>query len=256
MSNLTKQLDNLFEKWKNEREFTHFYKDGLMYRGKYLYENKIPYWRKPGKESELWEKCPTRVMFVLKDTNANGDTEESDDDLRGRVFYNTTYPGYKNMTYWLYGILKTIETGHAPEFTFSDEEASMLYDATPVAYINCKKQGGGKSCHYNTLVDYIERDKDFLTKEFEILNPDIIICCAYTENTGNPILDYVEKNICPDLVKINGWVHYSKQKNKVVINAYHVKTRTKGCNYKSMYTEMTEAFEEFIKKYPKFKNIR
>lgn len=250
MNNYTKILNELFEEWEKEREFTHFYEDGLMYRGEYL----SPYLRKSGKESELWDKCSTRVMFVLKDVNARGDTPDDDQDLRYRAFLNTGYRGYKNLTYWLYGILKTIETSHAPDYTFTNAEASQLFDETPVAYINCKKEAGYSRCSYSTLKYYIERDKDFLTEEIKILNPDIIVCCAYTESTGNPIFDFVKENICPDLIKINGWIYYSEQLNKVIINAYHFTTSAMG--NEAMYTEMTEAFEEFIKQYPQFKNIR
>ena len=255
MKDYTKLLDDLFEKWKNEREFTHFYYDGLMYRGEYCYDkDNLPYWRKPGNESKMWDKCPTRVMFLLKDVNARGDTAEDDDDLRGRVFLNTGYRGYKNLTYWLYGILKTIETGHAPDYTFSSTEASKLFDETPVAYVNCKKQAGFSSCSYSTLLSYIERDKDFIIKEIDILNPDIIMCCAYTGNTGNPIFDFVKENIFTDLIKVNDWIYYSEKNNKVIIEAYHFVSRAKTNEY--MYTKMTQHFEDFIKKYPKFKKLR
>ena len=254
MKDYTKLLDDLFKEWKNEREFTHFYYDGLMYRGEYIYIDNIPYWIKSSKESEMWDKCPTRVMFLLKDVNARGDTAEIADDLRQRAFLNTGYRGYKNMTYWLYGILKTIETGCAPDYTFSDAEASKLFDETPVAYVNCKKQAGGSSCSYSTLLNYIERDKEYLIKEIEILDPDIIMCCAYTESTLNPIFDFVKENIFTDLIKVNDWIYYSEKTNKVVIEAYHFVTTKKSNKY--LYTKMTKHFEDFIKKYPKFKKLR
>ena len=257
MKNYTKLLNNLFSKWKKEREFTHFYQDGLMYRGNYCYnEDNVPCWREPGNESSMWDKSAARVMFLLKDVNSRGDTEETDDDLRGRVFLDTRYRGYKNLTYWLYGLLKTMETGQAPEYTFSDKEASELFDKTPVAYVNCKKQAGSSSVAYSTLLEYMNRDKEFLIKEIELLNPDIIMCCAYTDSLGNPILDFIKENICTDLSKIDesGWIYYSAQSNKVVIDAYHFVT-TKKTN-EAMYEDMVEAFNEFIQKYPGFRKLR
>ena len=70
----------------------------------------------------------------------------------------------------------------------------------------------------------------------------------------NPIFDFVKENIYTDLVKINNWIYYSEKNNKVVIEAYHFVSRSQTNEY--MYTEMTKHFEDFIKKYPKFKKLR
>ena len=246
MENYNEKLDDLFVKWGKKSEFTHFFFDGLMYRG----EIANPYWRCSGNEDKLWEKTPTRVMFLMKDVNAGGDSPENDNDIRGRIFRDTSSTTYRNMSYWLYGLLKTIENGKIPEYTFSVSEATQFFDDTPVAYINCKKQAGASSVSYNTLKHYIERDKKFIIEEIEILNPDIIICCAWTESSGNPIFEFIKENLYPDIEEINNWVYYSKEKNKLIINSYHPAT-TKSGGYE-MYHNMMEAFQNFLKKYPHF----
>lgn len=244
--NFNEQLKVLFEKWTKESEFTHFFYDGLMNRGKI--EN--PNWRSSGNEDELWNNAPKRIMFLLKDVNAGGDGPEDDDDIRGRNFKDTNSRTYLNMSYWLFGILKTIEMGEIPKYTFSNSESTQFFDDTPVAYVNCKKEAGKSSVSHNTLVNYIERDKKYIVEEIEILNPDIIVCCAWTEGSGNPIFDLVEKEIHKGIKKINGWMYYCEETNKLVINSYHPATTV--CDDAYLFNEMMKAFKEFLDKYPNF----
>lgn len=247
MAKYNEKLDALFEEWKKEFEFTHFFHDGLMYRGEVINPN----WRDPGKEDEMWDNAPKRVMFLLKDVNAGGDGPEDDDDIRGRILTDTSSTTYRNMSYWFYGILKTIETGEIPEYTFSVHESTKFFDNTPVAYVNCKKEAGESSITHHTLSKYIERDKKYLIKQIEILNPDIIICGAWTESGGNPIFNLVEKDIYKGIKKINDWMYYCEENNKLVINSYHPSTT--ASDGESMYTNMTSALKEFLEKYPDFR---
>jgi hypothetical protein len=242
------QLNKRFEEWKEKSEFTHFFFDGLMYRG----EIANPYWRRSGNENELWEKTSTRVMFLMKDVNAGEDGKEVDDDIRGRIFRDTTKKIYRNMSYWLYGLLKTIENGKIPEYPISVAEATQFFDDTPVAYVNCKKQAGASSVSCSKLKYYIERDKKFIIEEIEILKPDIIICCAWTESTDNPILKFIKENLYQDIKEVNKWMYYSEDNNKLIIDSYHPST-TKSSN-SDMYHNMMEAYKEFLTQYPGFKN--
>lgn len=246
MINYNEKLDALFEKWKNDFVFRHFFQDGLMYRGQVV----EPYWRSSGEESKMWHNASKRIMFLLKDINTRGDGPDDDDDIRGRIFTDTSSVVYRNMSYWLYGILKTIETGEIPEYTFSVHESTCFFDNTAVAYVNCKKEAGGSSVSYNTLVEYIERDRKYIAKEIEILNPDIVICGAWTESTGNPIFDFVKNDIYKEIKKINSWMYYCDTTNKLIVNSYHPATRV--CSGKVMYNDMMDALKDFLDKYPNF----
>ena len=246
MENYNEKLDALFKKWQKESEFTHFFYDGLMYRGEII----STHWRKSGNESEMWEKAPKRVMFLLKDVNAGGDGPEDDNNIRGRNFKDTTSRTYWNMSYWLYGLLKTIENGEVPKFTFSHSEATQFFDDTPVAYVNCKKQAGTSSVSPSTLNYYIERDKKFIKEEIEILNPDIIICCAWTESSGNSIFEFVKNYVYQDIENVNSYMYYCAKKNKLVINAYHP-TSTK-IRDTEMYENIMSDFNDFLVKFPDF----
>lgn len=248
MKTYNEQLDELFRKWKKEFEFAHFFHDGLMYRGEIKTEN--PYWRNSGNEDELWEEAPKRVMFLMKDVNAGGDGLDIDNDIRGRIFRNASSRTYQNMVYWLYGLLKTMESGQVPNFTFSDSEAKHFFDDTPVAYVNCKKEAGTSSVSNSTLNYYIERDKKFIIEEIEILNPDIIVCCAWAESSGNPIFEFVGENVYQDIEQVNSWMYYSKEKKKLIIDSYHPATRKS--NDTEIYNNMMADFKEFLDEYPDF----
>jgi hypothetical protein len=246
-----KKLNELFEKWEKEFEFSHFFCDGLMYRGEILKNDTgTPFWRRSGNEDELWDKTQKRVMFLLKDVNANGD---SNDDIRGLICKGTKSPMFKRMSYWLYGLLKTTENGRTPDYnTFTNEESTHFFDDTPVAYVNCKKEAGTSSVTPNTLHYYMKRDKNFIIDQVKILDPDIILCCAWAESTDNPILKFIKENVYQDLEQVNGWMYYSEKDNKLVINSYHPSTRKSNDKYTEMYNNMMAAYKEFIDKYPDF----
>ena len=249
MENYNKQLDERFEEWEKESEIKNFFSDGLMFRGK-MNEEKT--WRYPGNENKQWDEAPKRVMFLMKDVNAGEDDLGDDDDVRGRIFKDTSVRIYRNMSYWLYGLLKTTENGQIPDFTFSVSEATQFFDDTPVAYVNCKKEAGTSSVAHNTLVNHIKRDKKFLIEEIKILDPDIIVCCAWTESAGNPILKFIKESVYQDIKEINNWMYYSEKENKLIIDSYHP-TTPKSKN-KEMYHNMMKAYKEFLDKYPDFKN--
>jgi hypothetical protein len=251
MKNYNDELDVLFEKWQKKSGITHFFQDGLMYRGK-IREDKM--WRFPGNESEMWDIAPKRVMFLLKDVNARGDGPAADDDIRARIFRDTSALIYLNMSYWLFGLLKTIENGQIPDFTFSNADATQFFDDTPVAYVNCKKEAGTNTINNDTLINHIETDNKNLIYEITMLDPDIIICCGGSSS----IKDFVEKEIYTDLEKINesnNWIYYSKNNNKVVIDSFHPSYWQIGGEYrgaKKIYELMMPKFKEFLDEYPNF----
>jgi len=252
MESYNEKLNELFDEWQKECGITHFFQDGLMYRGE-IKEDKT--WRYPDKEKEskMWHDAPKRVMFLLKDVNAGDDGPEVDDDIRGRIFRDSSVRIYRNMSYWLYGLLKTIENGQIPDYTFSDAEATQFFDDTPVAYVNCKKEAGKSSVSANTLHNHLEVNQKFIIREIEFLDPDIIICCGGSSSIKN----FVEKEVYTDLEKIddsNNWIFYSKSKNKVVIDSYHPSYWQIKGGSKTIYERMMAKFKEFLDKYPDFKN--
>jgi hypothetical protein len=246
--NYNEPLNTLFnEEWKIESEKNGhkvFVSDGLVYKGDF--DNKEWNLRNSGNENQLWHNATKRILFLLKDLN-----DGSEHDVRE---WGCHAPGKnlsdrfsKNIARWLYGLLNVDKKGIAPDFdSLSDEMITDFFDKTPFARMNCKKQSGGNSISNAELQKHFDLYRDFIKREIEILNPDIVVCGG-----GSSMLkEFVHKNIYPGLEKINNWVYYDKENNKVVIDSYHPSYwRIKA---KSIYVNMMTAYEEFLSKYPEF----
>ena len=254
MKNYTKQLDELFEKWEEkskENEHNHFCQDGLMHKGS-IYDEESNL-RRPGNENELWDNAKKRVLFLCKDLNNDKDAADIREWNCHKTGENIKALFYKNMAYWLYGLLNVNENGFAPEFeTLTDEIITDFFDKTSFAYVNCKKEAGVEKISDTDLQCHIDLYKDFIKQEIEILNPDIIVCGG-----GSSIIkNFVGEEIYTDIEKIDGsnnWIYYSKKNNKVVIDSYHPSYWQIEGGSKTIYENMMSKYKEFIDKYPNFK---
>lgn len=245
MKNYNKELDELFVRWKTmskQNGFDGFVYDGLMFKGAISAYD----WgscRESGNENELWHNAQKRVLFLLKDMNQN-----CGEDVRewiGRKFQSKiiTNRFFKNLSYWLYGLLN-IDDVDIANYIFSDETSTKFFDDTPFAYVNAKKESGGSSVSNDVLQEHIQMNTKYLKEEFDILQPDIVVCCG-----GSGILkNFVAENIYPNLEKVNNWIYYDKASGKVVIDSYHPSYF--GITREQIYLEMMNAYKEFLTKYP------
>ncbi|MDD3738794.1 MAG: hypothetical protein PHP31_05820 [Lentimicrobiaceae bacterium] len=256
MAKYNEKLDALFEEWKKEFEkngHTGFCYDGLMYRGKSwkTEDGKKTYYGKGlGDENSMWLNAEKRILFLLKEPNKNPDQDTR--EFFPGANYGSISRHYKNIAYWLFGLISFKENNNAPEFGKIDfwEDVFPVFDTEPYAIVNCKKESGGSKTDAGELSEHMQLYADFTRKEIEILNPDIIVCGG----GSNSIKNFVKQYIYPDIEKIsdnNNWIYYSKKENKVVINSYHPSYF--GIKIEEMYTRMMSAYKEFLEKYPNFR---
>ena len=256
MENYNEKLNVLFEKWEEkskENGHTGFCADGLMFRGENWekeVEQKMYYGKSAGEENNLWLNAKKRILFLLKDTNDNPDCDirEFRPGASGSIRLH-----YENIAYWLFGLLSLNENKIAPDFESIDfwSDVFPVFDTMPFAIVNCKKASGGSTILNETLSEHIEHYADFIKKEIEILDPDIIVCGG-----GSSIIkDFVKEKIYTDIEKIddsNNWIYYSKKNNKVVIDSYHPSYWRIEGGSKTIYERMMSKYKEFIDKYPHF----
>ena len=187
--------EKILDEWKisNEKygEYNFAY-DGIMNKGEVIIgEGFIE--RESDKnhiENYLWKTTSLRVLFLTKDQNTQGGDAWDVRAEYGRSNMETDsiqIGFYRNLMYLLYGICHTTEECKT-EYDFSNRDALDFFDSYPFARINAKKEGGNSSISNNTLRFYLERDCEFLKKQIQNLNPDVIFCCGYSETveeTGN-----------------------------------------------------------------------
>lgn len=236
MENYNEKLNVLFEKWKAKSiengEEKAFCEDGLMYK----------YGHDKNYVDELWDKSKKRILFLLKDPiEDSGDSrlwlnEPENQQLRPIIM--------KKLAYILYG-LSTVKDGKVTDFwDITHEQLVKSFNEIPFAYVESKKQEGTTVIKDKELDKYINRYKEYLTEEINILNPDIVICF------GGPQHHFAVNDLYKDAEVIDKHIRLHKQTNTLIIYSYHPSYfRISPENF---YNDIMCQYGKFLAKYPDF----
>ena len=282
MKDFVAENDRILEEWKRkyveenqskcsdcENLLDKFAQDGIMYKGDYKKEwtkhkdgeTTFRWMRvKSGKENDLWDSVPLRILFLTKDQNSSKAWDVrsesyfySDEKYEPRnTYYIDGSTFNRNLVYTLYGLVNTTAVTPVDYYDkeFTDEIALKLVDKWPFARINVKKEVGNDRCDDSVLLNAIENDGDLIKEQILNLNADIFVCCGYSKNipgTGNRILNFL-RTIYEDLNqvdndKIGEWIFYSKKDRKLAINSYH----PSYSRYSTYFNNMMATYSEFLK---------
>lgn len=240
MTDYNGQLDVLFKEWEaasiaNGDDVIS--KDGLMKM-------------KDVDVNEMWDKSPVRVMFLLKDQpNGGGDDirnwltlpDSNRFARRNREVHGTFL---KRLAFLLYGFVY----GSTEFWTIKKEDVIKCFLETPFALVETKKQSGGTSVSNRVMNIYINRYRDFLLKEIEILSPNIIVCC------GGPQHHFVLHSLynIETLETIDGNVHYDPEKKVVIVYSPHPRAH---CSHEKFFEGAMWHYGIFLKHYPGWPDI-
>ena len=235
MENYNEKLNVLFEKWKAKSiengEEKAFCEDGLMYK----------YGHDKNYVDELWDKSKKRILFLLKDPiEDSGDSrlwlnEPENQQLRPIIM--------KKLAYILYG-LSTVKDGQVTDFwDITHEQLVKSFNEIPFAYVESKKQAGETEIADNELDKYINRYREYLIEEINILNPDIVVCF------GGPQHHFAVNDLYKDAEIINKNIHIDQKTNTLIIFSYHP---SKVSTYENFYNGIMYHYGKFLAKYPDF----
>lgn len=191
--NYIRESDKLLKEWKN----TSLHNDKVFISDGIIDLNK-------------WGK-KKKILLILKEAYGSDEdwslTETIKDEWKG--------PKYKvwwTVSYWLYLLNKTTKD-FVPLFPNKEEEAQCIDYLLSSAVLNIKKSNGRSYSEIEDLKKYVESDKDFILKQIEIINPDIILC----GNTGQFLFPTVFGE--PNKIENTDW-HY-RWKNRMIIDYWH-----------------------------------
>lgn len=254
--------DTLFKVWKvyNEKkplrnkingkmvcEKSAFISDGVL---------RLP---EEDKDNKWTEPSYPKVLFILKDQyqHAEDTNNRWDEDIRDWLVWsdeknphrgedNRNLKGNKNIFRPLGRLLKGIHAilekdSYIALEDLLDETVADHISNNPMAIIECKKQPGGANLDRNVLKEYLIRDRDFIKREIELLNPNVIICC---DKSGM---------IYAEIVSILGGECHNQNISKIcnhtyVINSYHPSYSYRGYELKC-YNYVINALWEYIHPY-------
>lgn len=209
------KLDRLFEEWKQHYaglkiDKTKFSADGIICEEKY-------------------DAAPKKILFVLRETN-----DYKNGDLRDLYKDGPRLQMAGQLSKWATGILHDF-----PEFTEVDmNEGNIRTEAMKsIALMNVKKYTGGAIADFNLLHVFTRLDKDFIKREIEIINPQIIVCC----NTFIELMWALDLKL--DMTDLNSILDktYNYNGAEIVIWRHHPSDRGK---HEENYKKLKKRFQD------------
>ncbi|XWN38179.1 MAG: hypothetical protein ROO71_04425 [Balneola sp.] len=185
--------DALFDEWSEK--YPSFVRDGVI-------------------SENAYENSKLKILLILKEVNDKGGGGW---DLRNYVSEKPRGMTWNMVSYWVKGILdleKSFDWKCLKETKKSDR-AEYLQS---IAVMNLKKTPGGGSSDEKEIREFTQDDREYLSKQFNLYNSDIVICCG----TGKFVKEIIEV----DWKKTTRGIKYGEfENNKYIYSFYHPQAR-------------------------------
>lgn len=161
MNKINEKFISLFDEWSSlsHHKGKGFIRDGII-------------------DYNKWTKSNRKVLFILKEAYSNSSTPEDFDlcELIRDEWCGAKYNVWWNVAYWAYGIHHSDSNHIVQKPDNKDEYILATESLLSSAIINIKKSSGRSTSDKDELKLYANRDLSFIKREFELINPDIVIC--------------------------------------------------------------------------------
>ena len=195
-----------------------------------------------GNESNLWDNSKLKILFLLKEINAN------DSFINSRLYERITNDFGRNIAAWVYGLNVAYQTRELPlkVDAYEANNQNEYFQNKPFGIINLKKKIGSASANNLEVKKYAFQYKDYIKQEVEILRPNIIICCGKLENISIfGLVKEIFSNYTFELKMTKIPILYCRDKNLLLIKSYHP-TVTSYNHDIDVYTNMIDSFLKVI----------
>ena len=169
----TEQNNALMAKWKDERPaYVPFITDGIL-----VYD--------------VWRKQNPKILFLLKETYGGYN------NLTGGEEYNTKSFFWTNVVLWKTAIYEFYKSGFVDISQHELNEkimgiASLTKKLDDIAILDVKKWNENKSrSSWVGINKYAKSDHEFIEKQIELINPDVIVCGG----TFYSLKNYIYKDV-------------------------------------------------------------
>lgn len=197
-----------------------------------------------GEESELWDKCQLRILFLLKDKNAN------DSCIDSRSYRNINNNFGKNIAAWIYAIFQIYNKNGVPSIkeAYDKEKQIETFQQRPFAIINVKKKVGKETVKDKCIREYGRRYAAKIKSEIDILHPNIILCCGGTKGLITTLaMENIYHGYSFRQEGTNGLIYYCNEENILLVKTYHPSIRKKRehvfCN---VVNDLKEFFDNHL----------
>lgn len=123
----------------------------------------------------LWKTTKPKICFFLKEAYLKEDEKSA--NLCEWLSKNDIWRMWWVVSDWIYAIEKTTPQS-IPVFDIKEldntENANQRVRSS--AIINIKKSNGKSNSNYDDLLSFAKNDSNFIRKQFNDINPDVIVC--------------------------------------------------------------------------------
>jgi len=216
--NVEAEMESLFQEWEaahKRKGYERFIRDGIV-------------------SLEDWYGQPTpKICYLLKEAYSN----DAGYDLAKKLKNDNPWQMWKKVAVWTEAIFQAF--GDGKEYDQERIQANIRRNTNRIAVINVKKSNGQSESDYKELEDCAIEDRDFLCRELDIVNPDIIVC-GYTSHCLRAILGNDWKNNKTAMTLFGEW------NGKLVIDYYHPASQyPNSVNYYALMSICRLAIEKY-----------
>ena len=198
-----KDFEVLFNEWRNQRKYDNFVADGII-------------------DTKFWSKSNKKILYILKEAYDNPGDGDICKYIKNEGINCFKSSIFRRVALWSYGFQHTTEKEIFPYKYFESFDKNDLFNTLrSVAWLNLKKHDEGNRISSDVAISsYTEKDSDFIKKEIELINPDIIICGNVFDILYKHIIN---KGLLSSKDRNPNWYYYEKIGNKeyLILDYYH-----------------------------------
>ena len=162
-----------------------------------------------------WMQAKPRILFLMKENRApDGDWEP----IEGINTYSNSFS--TNIARWRQ-IIREVYVHSTRDLSHGNIELPDSFQDIALIEIKKMNEGAGSSSKPD-IRKYAERDKDFLKQQFDLIDPQVVVCGYTIEEYG----DIIYKEEPWDKIIGLKNCHCYKHRNRLVIDMYHPSTRS------------------------------
>lgn len=178
-------------------------------------------------------KAPLRILYLLKEVNGGADW-----DLRSFVREGGRKQTWDNIARWTKGIRAVPDEIPWEQLeNITEEERRAILQQ--ICAVNIKKTSGTYTADKKRITEAAGRDAEYLKKQINLYEPDIIICCGTEWNYWHEIMKTE-----PDWKETSrGIWYFIENTSRIVVSYVHPEARVKDC---LLYYGLVDCMREIL----------
>lgn len=199
MKDIAEKENSLFVKWERNRQG--FVRDGAV-------------------DPLAFGQSEPRIVLILKEVNSPG---SGNWDLRKFIREGSQARTWENVTRWVSGI-RNLPDDLSWSNLKSITESQRCDVLQSICAMNLKKSPGGHTTNNDELARIAEEDRDYINEQFNLYDPDLVICCGSI--TSWSFWENIRIEPRPQVLWTTRGVPYRKfDKRKCVVEYLHPEAR-------------------------------